>query len=167
MLIYDLELSAIAALLQEWNEPAYRSKQIWQGLYQHLYNSPDQFTNLPKSLRDKLSENVTFSPFTVKTYVDSSDGFTRKTLFELPDKNLIEAVLMRYGDPADNPQITAAAPNSENMRGAKNRRTLCISTQAGCAMGCVFCATGQMGFKRHLSTARLSHRCIFARMLKD
>ena len=167
MLIYDLDHSALAKLLKEWDEPAYRAKQIWQGMYQHLWDASEQFTNLSKPLREKLSENVTFSPFKVKVYQDSSDGFTRKTLFELPDKNLIEAVLMRYGDPADNPQITPSAPNSENLRGAKNRRTLCISTQAGCAMGCVFCATGQMGFKRHLSSGEIVAQVMYyARMLK-
>ena len=164
MLIYDLDLNKLTNILEDWNEPAYRAKQIWQGLYRHLYNSPDQFTNLPKSLREKLAEQFTFSPFTVKTYLDSSDGFTRKTLFELPDKFLIEAVLMRYGDPADNPQIIA----SPTGRGAKNRRTLCISTQAGCAMGCVFCATGQMGFKRHLTSGEIIAQVMYyARMLRD
>jgi len=74
------------------------------------------------------------------------------------------SVLMRYGDPADNPQITA----SPTGRGAKNRRTLCISTQAGCAMGCVFCATGQMGFKRHLSSGEIVAQVMYyARMLKE
>src|SRR5215217_3808710 len=163
MLIYDLDIDEITSLLIEWGEPAYRAKQIWQGLYQHFYNSSEQFTNLPKSLREKLAEQVSFSPFVVKTYLDSSDGFTRKTLFELPDKNLIEAVLMRYGDPADNPQISA----SPTGRGAKNRRTLCISTQAGCAMGCVFCATGQMGFKRHLTSGEIVAQVMYyAQMLK-
>jgi 23S rRNA (adenine2503-C2)-methyltransferase len=164
MLIYDLDFPALTNLLKEWNEPAYRAKQIWQGLYQHLWDSPEQFSNLPKSLREKLGEQAAFSPFKVKVYQDSSDGFTRKTLFELPDRNLIEAVLMRYGDPADNPQITA----SPTGRGAKNRRTLCISTQAGCAMGCVFCATGQMGFKRHLSSGEIVAQVMYyARMLKE
>ncbi|HRJ75590.1 MAG TPA: 23S rRNA (adenine(2503)-C(2))-methyltransferase RlmN, partial [Anaerolineales bacterium] len=80
------------------------------------------------------------------------------------DGNLIEAVLMRYGDPADNPQITA----SSTERGAKNRRTLCISTQAGCAMGCVFCATGQMGFKRNLSSGEIVAQVLYyAKMLKE
>jgi len=163
-LIYDLTLEELTTLFKEWNEPAYRAKQIWQGLYQHLYNSPEQFTNLPKSLRERLAEHFIFYPFNVKTYQDSADGFTRKTLFELPDRNLIEAVLMRYGDPADNPQITA----SPTGRGARNRRTLCISTQAGCAMGCVFCATGQMGFKRHLSSGEIVAQVMYyARMLKE
>jgi 23S rRNA (adenine2503-C2)-methyltransferase len=168
MLIYDLDFSALTNTLKEWNEPAYRAKQVWQGLYQHLYNSPEQFTTLPKSLREKMTENFTFMPFSVKVYQDSSDKSTRKTLFELPDGNLIEAVLMRYGDPADNPQITAAAPQSANLRGAKNRRTLCISTQAGCAMGCVFCATGQLGYKRNLSSGEIVAQVMYyAQMLKE
>ena len=167
-LIYDLELASLEKLFVEWEEPGYRAKQVWQGLYQHLYTSPEQFTNLPKSLREKLADQFIFSNFKIKTYLDSSDGFTRKTLFELPDGNLIEAVLMRYGDPADNPQISAPAPGSENLRGAKNRRTLCISTQAGCAMGCVFCATGQLGFKRHLTSGEIVAQVMYyARMLKD
>jgi 23S rRNA (adenine2503-C2)-methyltransferase len=161
-LIYDLDLPSLTALLHEWGEPAYRAKQIWQGLYEHLYNSPEQFSNLPKSLRGKLAEEFTFAPFTIKTYLDSSDNSTRKTLFELPDGNLIEAVLMRYGDPADRFDF-AGAPLS-----ARKRRTLCISTQAGCAMGCVFCATGQMGFKRHLTSGEIVAQVMYyARMLRD
>ena len=163
MLIYDLDFPALADLLKDWGEPAYRARQIWQGLYQQLYNTPEQFTNLPKALREKLTQHFTFSAFTVRTYLDSSDGFTRKTLFELPDRYLIEAVLMRYGDPAD---YVASPPSTESPR--KNRRTLCISTQAGCAMGCVFCATGQMGFKRHLTSGEIVAQVMFyARMLKD
>lgn len=167
-LIYDLDFSALTNTFNEWEEPAYRTKQVWQGLYQHLYSSPERFTNLPNTLRAKLAEEFTFTAFTVKTYLDSSDKSTRKTLFQLPDGNLIEAVLMRYGDPADNPQITTAAPQSANLRGAKNRRTLCISTQAGCAMGCVFCATGQMGFKRNLTSGEIVAQVMYyAQMLKE
>jgi len=163
-LIYDLDLPALTDLLKSWGEPAYRAKQIWQGLYQHLYNSPEQFTSLSKSLRERMAAELTFIPFKVKTYLDSSDGFTRKTLFELPDGNLIEAVLMRYGDPADNPQISTS---STSGRGARKRRTLCISTQAGCAMGCVFCATGQLGYKRNLTSGEIVAQVMYyAQMLK-
>ena len=152
MLIYDLDLDDITNLLKEWDEPAYRAKQIWQGLYQHFYNSPEQFTNLPKSLREKLG--ALFAPsIKPKLYLDSADGLTRKTLFELHDGQVIEAVLMRY-DP--------------NTFTGRSRRTLCISTQAGCAMGCVFCATGQMGFKRHLSAGEIIAQVMYyARMLKE
>ena len=116
-LIYDFDLSNLTDLLGDWGEPAYRGKQVWQGVYKHLHQSPDQFTNLPITLRDRIGSYFSFSNFKVKAHLDSSDGFTRKTLFELPDGNLIEAVLMRYGDPADNPQITP----SPTGRGAKNR----------------------------------------------
>src|SRR5215216_5329452 len=152
MLIYDLDLDEITNLLQQWNEPAYRAKQIWQGLYQHFYDSPEQFTNLPKSLREKL-DPLLGSPIKPKLYLDSSDGQTRKTLFELHDGQVIEAVLMKYD------------PDTFTGRG---RRTLCISTQAGCAMGCVFCATGQMGFKRHLSSGEIIAQVMYyARMLQE
>lgn len=152
MFIYDLDLEELTNLLKEWNEPAYRARQIWQGLYQHLYDVPEQFTNLPKSLREKLAP-LLVSPIRPKIYLDSSDGQTRKTLFELQDGRVIEAVLMRY-DP--------------NTFTGKGRRTLCISTQAGCAMGCVFCATGQMGFKRHLSSGEIVAQVLYyARLLKQ
>jgi len=166
--IYELSIHQLIDLLKEWGEPSFRAKQIWQGLYNHLYSDAGQFTNLSKSLRERINKNFSFMPFGVKIYQDSSDGSTRKTLFELPDGKLIESVLMRYGDPADNPQITSASPNSQNLRGAKNRRTLCISTQVGCAMGCVFCATGQMGFKRNLSSGEIVAQVMYyAQMLKD
>ena len=152
MLIYDLDPDEITNLLKGWNEPPYRAKQIWQGLYQHFYDSAAQFTNLPKSLREKLAP-LCVSPIRPKLYLDSSDGQTRKTLFELHDGQVIEAVLMRY-DP-------------DTFRG-KSRRTLCISTQAGCAMGCVFCATGQMGFKRHLTSGEIVAQVMYyARLLKQ
>jgi 23S rRNA (adenine2503-C2)-methyltransferase len=78
--------------------------------------------------------------------LQSSDGETVKTLFRLTDGRLIEAVLMRYTE----------------------RRTLCISSQSGCAMGCVFCATGQMGFQRHLTSGEIVEQVLYyARQLKD
>lgn len=164
VLIYDLDLPSLTTLLQEWNEPPYRARQIWQGLYRHFYNSPGEFTNLPRPLRERLAENLTFFSIKPKCYLDAANRQTRKTLFELHDGQVIEAVLMRYGDPADAPPRGGRGARGE----AKNRRTLCISTQAGCAMGCVFCATGQMGFKRHLSSGEIIAQVIYyARMLKE
>ncbi len=166
MLIYDFDLKTLTELLARWGEPAYRARQIWQGLYQHLYNSPDQFTNLSKSLRERLAESLNFSPIKPKQYLDSSDGQTRKTLFELGDGNVIEAVLMRYGDPADE-HATRETQDAKRKTQHAKRRTLCISTQAGCAMGCVFCATGQMGFKRHLTSGEIVAQVMYyAQMLK-
>src|SRR5258708_14484698 len=146
MLIYDLDQPAIAQLLETWNEPPFRASQIWEGVYQHYYSDPSQFSNLPKALRGRMSAELDFAGMPPGRSLDSGDGQTRKTLFKLSDGHLIEAVLMNYD----------------------KRRTLCISTQAGCAMGCVFCATGQMGFKRHLSSGEIVAQVIYyARMLQE
>lgn len=146
MFIYDLSFSELTAVLQTWGEPAYRAKQIWQGLYQKLWDDPDQFSSLSKTLREKLRATFSFSHLSPAKILRSTDNETIKTLFKLPDERAIEAVLMRYN----------------------TRRTLCISTQAGCAMGCVFCATGQMGFKRNLSSGEIVEQILYyARLLQN
>jgi 23S rRNA (adenine2503-C2)-methyltransferase len=145
-LIYNLDLPHLAETLESWGEPPYRARQIWQGLYRQLWDSPEQFTSLPLSLRDQFGEHLSFAHLTAETVLDSTDGETRKTLFRLPDGHPLEAVLMRYA----------------------KRRTLCISTQAGCAMGCVFCATGQMGFRRNLSSGEIVEQVLYyARLLAE
>ncbi|MGD0750820.1 MAG: 23S rRNA (adenine(2503)-C(2))-methyltransferase RlmN [Anaerolineales bacterium] len=145
-LVYDLTLSELVSLMIEWNEPVYRARQIWQGLYRQYWNSPAKFTNIPTSLRTRLAETLEFNVLTLVTTLTSSDGQTVKSLFKLSDGKSIEAVLMRY----------------------KKRNTLCISSQAGCAMGCVFCATGQMGFKRHLSSGEIVAQVMYyARQLYE
>ena len=138
-LIFDLSFSDLENTLKLWDEPAYRSRQIWQGLYQHLWNTPEQFTNISKTLRHKLEDNFSFAHLQPVSIVESQDRETRKTLFRMPDGQAVEAVLMQY----------------------HRRRTLCISTQAGCAMGCVFCATGQMGFRRNLSSGEIIEQVLY------
>ena len=143
-LIYDLDLPALGVTLAGWGEPAYRAKQVWQGLYQSLWAGPEEFTNLPRLLRQKLGESFSFSHLKLETTLESRDGETRKSLFRLPDDQSVEAVLMRYS----------------------RRRTLCISTQAGCAMVCAFCATGQMGFRRNLTSGEIVEQVLYyARIL--
>jgi 23S rRNA (adenine2503-C2)-methyltransferase len=143
-LIYDLPIAELRTLLKDWGEPNFRVVQIWQGLYQQLWRSPDEFTNLPKPLRERLSEEFSFSSLNPIRSSQSIDGETLKILFHLPDGRPIETVRMRY----------------------EKRRTLCISTQSGCAMGCVFCATGQMGYSRNLSSGEIIEQVIyFARQL--
>ncbi len=144
-LIYDLDLAELEEVMISWGQPRYRAKQIWTGLYQHFREDADQFTTLPVELRDRLVENYSFSHLQPIKTLNSSDGETRKTLFKLPDNQAIEAVLMRYS----------------------KRRTLCISTQSGCAMGCVFCATGQMGFRRNLTSGEIVEQVLYyARQLQ-
>ncbi len=123
----------LEALLAEWGEPRFRSKQLWTWLYEHKAGSFDEMTNLPKSLRARLAEETTLGTLTLATERQSTDG-TVKRVYQLSDGQLIESVLMPYRD---------------------GRRTACISSQAGCAMGCAFCATGQMGFARHLSSTEI------------
>ena len=145
-LIYDFQLSELTTLLASWDEPGYRAIQLWQGLYQHFWDSPEQFSNLPVPLRRKLAGEFSYTALTPITTLISSDNQTIKTLFKLHDGQAIETVLMRY----------------------EKRRTICISTQVGCAMGCVFCATGQMGFKRHLSSGEIVAQVMYyARFLHD
>ena len=144
--ILDLSLPDIQELLKSWGQPEFRANQIWQGLYKQLWQYPDEFTNLPIDLRQRMVNELTFSSLVPGQTLHSNDHETVKTLFHLPQGNAIEAVLMTYDV----------------------RRTLCISTQAGCAMGCVFCATGQMGFMRNLTSGEIVEQVLYyARQLKS
>lgn len=142
---FDLDLNMLQALLETWEQPNYRASQIWRGMYVELHPSPEYITVLPNSLKEKLLRHFRFSALTPAAVLKSKDNETIKTLFKLPDSHAIEAVLMHYD----------------------KRDTLCISTQAGCGMGCVFCATGQMGFKRNLTSGEIIEQVLYyARMLK-
>ncbi len=143
--LYALDLPALQTLIQEWGEPGYRSRQLWEWLYVHLATAFDQMTNLPRPLRERLAtETIIGIPQVVDT-VQAADGDTRKDLLRLADGETVEAVLMRY----------------------ERRRTACISTQVGCAVGCAFCATGQMGFHRNLTSGEIVAQALhFARELR-
>jgi 23S rRNA (adenine2503-C2)-methyltransferase len=144
--LYDLEFPALQSLLADWGEPAYRARQLWEWLYVHLATDFDRMTNLPGSLRERLVAQATVGVPQVVDTVQSFDGETRKDLLRLEDDETVEAVLMRY----------------------RGRRTACISTQVGCAIGCAFCATGQMGFHRNLSSGEIVAQSLhFARVLRD
>ena len=159
--IHNLSLPELTSLLVEWGEPPYRARQIWQGLYCNYWGNPKDFSNLPVALRQKLAKSLEFNTLVPTTTLQSSDGKTVKTLFQLHDGKAIETVLMKY-DPSTTLHRTQLDDSGQG------RRTLCVSTQVGCAMGCVFCATGQMGFKRHLSSGEIVAQVMyFARLLHD
>ena len=144
--LYDLGMAELSDKIASLNEPPYRAKQLWEWLYQRKATSFDQMTSLPRALREKLAAETQMGTLELVTEQHSTDGQTTKRLFKLPDGQLIESVLMEYDD---------------------GRRTACISTQAGCAMGCVFCATGQMGFARHLTDGEIVQQALFfARQLE-
>ncbi|HSH05953.1 MAG TPA: 23S rRNA (adenine(2503)-C(2))-methyltransferase RlmN [Anaerolineae bacterium] len=137
--LYDLEYHELEQLVKEQGQPQFRAQQIWEWLYQQYALDFDEMSNLPKSLRAKLATIATLKPMEVVLNEKSSDGQTKKLLFKLNDGRLIETVRMKY----------------------EKRVTLCISTQAGCAMGCVFCATGQMGFMRHLTVGEIVAQVLY------
>lgn len=144
--LLDLSLLQLKSLIAAWGEPAYRAEQIESWLYQRYVTDVAQMTSLPKRLRQRLAEETTVDPLAPVIILDSADGYTRKALFALPDGRQVEAVLMRYD----------------------KRQTLCISTQAGCAMACPFCATGQMGFMRNLTAAEIVAQVLYyARLLTE
>jgi 23S rRNA (adenine2503-C2)-methyltransferase len=143
--LYDLDLPSLQSLLQNWGEPDYRARQLWEWLYVHLATGLDEMTNLPRSLRQRLAAETIIDVAETVDTVQSADGETRKELLRLEDGETIEAVLMRY----------------------EHRCTACISTQVGCAVGCAFCATGQMGFRRNLTSGEIVAQALhFARVLR-
>ena len=129
---------------EEWTdlldgEPRFRVDQVWQGLHEHGLAPWDQ-TNLPKALRSRLADE--FSPALSEVVRSVGDGGdTVKWLWRLRDGATVETVLMHY----------------------EGRSTVCISSQAGCAMGCTFCATGQAGFERHLDVGEIVEQVVRAR----
>lgn len=134
---YDASQADISTLLT--GEPPFRVRQVWDGLYRRGAD-PADLTNLPREMRDRLEVELPTSLVPVTESV-SDGGQTAKWLWELPDGARVETVLMHYDD----------------------RTTVCVSTQAGCAMACSFCATGQSGFERHLTTGEIVEQVVRAR----
>ena len=143
-IIYDLTTHELEDQLRSLGQPNFRLKQIHQGIYNKLYATFDEFENIPKDLRTGLDELFLINPLSVEKVLKSRDGNTEKVLFKCLDGSLIETVLMRF----------------------ERRNSLCVSTQVGCPMGCVFCSTGQMGFQRNLSSGEILAQVIhFQRLL--
>ncbi|QYM79879.1 23S rRNA (adenine(2503)-C(2))-methyltransferase RlmN [Horticoccus luteus] len=141
-------LESLTARLREHGEPAFRAKQILEWLYKKRVTSWDEMTNLPKPFRAWLAETFDLVPASLVIEKHSAD-VTDKLLLEMRDGSLIETVIIRA------PQEGVGVDHS--------RKTICISTQVGCAMACVFCASGLAGLKRDLNAgeivAQLLHVC--------
>jgi 23S rRNA (adenine2503-C2)-methyltransferase len=149
--LLTLTLPQLQQWLVERGEAAFRAKQIYNWLYKQLATDFSVMTNLPQSLRNQLAEEASIGPMIVRSELHSKDDRTRKILLELADGKLIESVLMLYPP----------------LRESSARATVCVSSQAGCAFGCTFCATGQMGFDRHLSAGEIVAQALyFARELR-
>lgn len=137
--LYDLDFQALENLLRTWGFSPFHAGHIWSYLYQQQGETVSAMADLRRDLQARLqAETAVIQP---QPYLEthSSDGFTRKFLLAMADQQTIETVLM----------------------GFKGRATACVSTQVGCAMGCVFCATGQMGFTRHLTAGEIVGQVLF------
>ncbi|MGO9603089.1 MAG: 23S rRNA (adenine(2503)-C(2))-methyltransferase RlmN [Candidatus Binataceae bacterium] len=136
----DLGLEEIEQVIEESGEPPYRARQIAHWLHQKGVDSIDAMRDLPAPLREFLKSRFTICSATTTLVRRSSDG-TRKLLLQLADHEQIETVIIPAAD----------------------RVTLCMSSQAGCAMGCEFCATAKMGLHRNLTSAEILEQIVAAR----
>ena len=136
---YDPDLAALGDLLA--GQPQYRARQVFEGLHRRLV-APEDMTDLPKALRGRLVELLP-PALTLADERRTDGGETVKLLWSLADGAAIETVLMHY----------------------RERTTVCVSTQAGCAMACGFCATGQAGFERHLGVGEIVEQVVRAAQL--
>ena len=140
----------LADLLEGLGEPSYRGTQILEWLWQKRSTSIDEMSNLPTRLRDHLKESFTLRPLTPARTQGSLDS-TRKFLFRLHDGRYVECVLI---------------PASPALYGERSdRRTLCVSSQVGCAYGCKFCASGLDGFTRNLTADEIAGQVLLAEEL--
>ncbi|MCV7179077.1 23S rRNA (adenine(2503)-C(2))-methyltransferase RlmN [Mycolicibacterium sphagni] len=129
----DLDAEGRAAAVAELGLPPFRAKQLAQQYYGRLLADPQQMTDLPAAVRETVADALFPKLLSVAREIECDAGETRKTLWRAHDGTTFESVLMRY----------------------PNRNTVCISSQAGCGMACPFCATGQGGLTRNLSTAEI------------
>jgi 23S rRNA (adenine2503-C2)-methyltransferase len=131
--LVGMSLEEIDAVITEMNEPRYRARQIYAGIYRRLWHSWDQFTDLGKPLREKLSSRFIIEYLPIEQVFISKDG-TRRYLYDVGPNQRIESVFI--------PE--------------ESRDTLCISTQVGCSVGCLFCATGKLPMQRNLSAGEIA-----------
>src|ERR1044072_1347054 len=133
---------AVAAI----GEKPFRAKQLAQHYFARFAHDHAEWTDIPAASREKLSDALLLEVMTVVRHLSTDEDTTRKTLWRMFDGTLVESVLMRYPD----------------------RVTMCISSQAGCGMNCPFCATGQAGLDRNLSTGEIVHQIVDGmRALRD
>ncbi|MBV5242718.1 MULTISPECIES: 23S rRNA (adenine(2503)-C(2))-methyltransferase RlmN [Mycolicibacterium] len=136
----DLADTERAAAVADLGLPAFRGKQLANQYFGRLISDPSQMTDLPAGVRDQVAAALFPALLETAREIECDRGETRKVLWRAVDKTTFESVLMRYPD----------------------RNTVCISSQAGCGMACPFCATGQGGLKRNLSTAEILEQVRFA-----
>jgi 23S rRNA (adenine2503-C2)-methyltransferase len=147
----DLDQAARAEAMTALGLSAFRADQLGRHYFARFENDPAAMTDLPPAMREQLASSLLQPLVTPVRTLDADAGLTRKTLWRLHDGGLVESVLMRY---------PAIFRHGEQVRG--DRITVCVSSQAGCGMACPFCATGQAGLTRNLSTAEIVEQVVAA-----
>ncbi len=137
--LYGMTLGELEQLMAAWGQPAFRARQLYRQLYVNLAADAADMTDLPKALRERIGAELRIGTLATGQVQVGDGGMTRKALFHLPTGEVVESVLMVYED----------------------RATVCVSTQAGCAMGCVFCATGRLGLLRNLSAGQIVQQVLW------
>ena len=144
--LLDLSFDGLSRLVVEWGQPQFRAAQIWHWMYRSLATDPEQMTNLPKELRNRLKEGAYVGELRPVSTIMADNDLTNKVLLQAVDGQAFETVLMRYAE----------------------RSTICVSSQIGCPLACVFCATGQRGLVRNLTTGEITAQVMyFARKLLE
>ena len=139
-----MDLERVKTVLADWGEPPFRAGQVWEWMARGT-SSYEEMTNLPASLRERLSDELPLSTLSVEQEAHADDG-TEKALFATADGRPVEAVLMRYRD---------------------GRRSLCLSSQSGCPLTCTFCATGRMKFGRNLTESEILDQALHFRRIES
>ena len=159
--LLNLSRDELRAMLSQWDQPGYRADQLWSWLYVNPAASPDEMTNLPQSLRLRLANETRIGGLTPVAQQRSSDGKTVKWLFEL-------SPVPQVGRRKKRPRVQTRGRNTSDkaqietvLMHYRRRRTACISSQAGCGLGCTFCATGQMGLQRNLTAGEIVAQVLF------
>lgn len=141
--LLDLDLPALTEQIRAWGQPAFRAKQVYRHLWVNLADSFASMTDLPAAFRGFLEEHAQISSLRLVAVRRGDGGLTRKAVFALPGGETIETVLMVY----------------------PGRATVCVSSQAGCPMGCVFCATAKLGFMKDLSPGDIAAQVLWAQRM--
>ena len=138
--LLDLDLPALTEHVNAWGQPAFRAKQLYRQLWLKQAESFDDMSDLPAAFRELLKEKACISTLRKLLVRRGDGGLTRKAVFALPGNETVESVLMVY----------------------PGRATVCVSSQAGCPMGCTFCATAKLGFRQDLSPGDIAHQVLWA-----
>lgn len=141
--LYSLTRPQLSQLLASWGFAEAHARRLWRYLYVESVDPFDALGELPRKLRERLQAETYRCALSLDRETSADDGFTKKYLLGLPDREQIETVQMLYAN------------------GASQRVTACLSSQVGCALGCVFCATGQLGFTRDLTAGEIVAQALY------